>query len=185
MLSVTPSPEILVWLAVGHGAAKSKSSTQKQSPWHTALFLISLSLPLPLFPTALQAQGPPDPFNVEQICSKFIHHPGSALRQRSIGLLCCSIILSITQSFLFSSPSKKRKLQRVRIPLRWGERAANSTDMCAYNILTPRVATSGIVLKTYSRILLTSCGNAIHQSNPPCSGLLLSDTEVQYMPDEI
>lgn len=59
MLSVTPSPEILVWLAVGDGAAKSKSSTQKQSPWHTALFLISLSLsfsltsPLPYRPRGL------------------------------------------------------------------------------------------------------------------------------------
>lgn len=75
----------------------------------TSLALV-LSLWAPLHLPVWKAQRLPQPFNVQQICSKSIHHPSSALRHSSIAFVSYSIILSILRSFLlfplFSSKIK-------------------------------------------------------------------------------
>lgn len=80
-----------------------------------ALFL---SLWAPLHLPVWKAQRLPQPFNVQQICSKSIHHPSSALRHSSIAFVSYSIILSIMRSFLLF-PLFSSKIQ-------------NSTPLCVH-----------------------------------------------------
>lgn len=143
-----------------------------------------LSLLAPLHLPVWKAQRLPQPFNVQQICSKSIHHPSSALRHSSIAFVSYSIILSIMCSFLlfplFSAKIKNstplfvlgKKKEKEKKKIKRGKRDQRYSPTMLHS--ESKVNSLALGFGPATLYILTSLENTILQSNLAFSHLLLT-----------